>query len=81
MAVQVEMRVNGYIIKTLHIGRIEGTEDKDSVNHYLAAIRLPGEQPDWYADDVTEFEHRYGDGIEELTRKALNIIKEQEDIG
>jgi len=80
MAVQVEMRVNGYIIKTLHIGRVEGTEDKDSVNHYLAAIRLPGEQPDWYASDMVELDHRYGDGIEELVRKALNTIKDEQDL-
>ena len=81
MTVQVEMRVNGYIIKTLHIGRIQGTEDKESVNTYIAGIRLPGEQPDWYASDVVEFQHRYGDGIEELVRKALNTIKEEEELG
>lgn len=81
MAVQVEMRVNGYIIKTLHIGRVEGTEDKDSVNRYLAGIRLPGEQPDWYAADMVEVEHRYGDGIEELVRKTLNTIKENDELG
>jgi len=81
MAVQVEMRVNGSIIKVLHIGRIEGTEDKHSINTYIAAFRRPGDQPDWYADDVIEFQHRYGDGIEELTRKALNTIKEQEEVG
>ena len=81
MAVQVEMRVNGYIIKTLHIGRIEGTEDKDSVNTYIAGIRLPAEQPDWYASDMVELNHRYGDGIEELVRKALNTIKENEELG
>lgn len=76
MAVQVEMRVNGSIINVLHIGRVEGTEDKHSVNRYLAGFRRAGEQPDWYADDMTEVEHRYGDGIEELVRKALNTIKE-----
>ena len=80
MAVQVEMRVNGSIIKVLHIGRIEGTEDKHSVNTYLAGFRRPGEQEDWYADDMTEFTHRYGDGIEELVRKALNSIKENEEL-
>lgn len=81
MAVQVEMRVNGYIIKTLHIGRIEGNEDKESINTYIAGIRNPGEQPDWYASDIVELEHRYGDGIEELVRKALNTIKEVEELG
>lgn len=81
MPVQVEMRVNGYIINVLHIGRIEGTEDKSSVNRYLAAFRKPGEQPDWYSPDMVELEHRYGDGIEELVRKALNTINENEELG
>jgi hypothetical protein len=80
MATQVEMRVNGSIIQTLHIGRIEGTEDKHSLNTYIAVVRRPGEQPDWYADDATEFQHRYGDGIEELVRKALNAIHEAEEL-
>lgn len=78
---QVEMRVNGSIIQTLHIGRIEGTEDKHSINTYVAVIRRPGEQPDWYADDAVEFEHQYGNGIVELTRRALNAIRDSEALG
>jgi hypothetical protein len=74
------MRVNGSIIKVLHIGRIEGTEDKHSVNTYLAGIRRAGEQPDWYSPDMVEVQHRYGDGIEELVRKTLNTIKEVEEL-
>lgn len=81
MPTQIEMRVNGHIIKTLHIGRIEGTEDKHSINTYLAGFRRPGEQPDWYADDMVEFQHQYGNGIEELARRALNAIKENEENG
>ena len=80
MPVQVEMRVNGGIINVLHIGRTEGTEDKHSINTYLAGFRRAGEQPDWYADDMVELQHRYGDGIEELVRKALNAIKEAEEL-
>jgi hypothetical protein len=78
---QVEMRVNGSIIQTLHVGRIEGTEDKHSINTYVAVIRRPGEQPDWYADDAVEFQHQYGNGIVELTRRALNAIKENNELG
>lgn len=80
MAVQVEMRVNGNIINVLHIGRIEGTEDRHSINRYLAGFRRPGEQPDWYSPDMIEVEHRYGDGIEELVRKTLNEIKDNEEL-
>lgn len=80
MSTQVELRVGGSIISVLHIARIEGTADKHAVNTYVAGIRRPGEQPDWYADDMVEFEHRYGDGLEELTRKALNAIKEAKEL-
>jgi hypothetical protein len=81
MATQVEMRVNGSIINVLHIARIEGTTDKHSINRYLAGFRRPGEQPDWYAPDMVEFDHRYGNGIEELVRIALNEIKDSEEVG
>ena len=80
MNTQVEMRVGGSIITVLHIARTEGNPDKHAINTYVAAFRRPGEQPDWYADDMTEFTHRYGDGIEELVRKALNAIKETEEL-
>jgi antitoxin component YwqK of YwqJK toxin-antitoxin module len=75
------MRVGGSIINVLHIARIEGTSDKHSINTYVAGFRRPGEQPDWYADDMVEFEHQYGNGIEELVRRALNAIKENNELG
>jgi hypothetical protein len=74
------MRVGGSIINVLHISRIEGTPDKHAVNTYVAGVRRPGEQPDWYADDMVQFTHRYGDGLVELTRKALKAIKEAEEL-
>jgi hypothetical protein len=75
------MRVGGSIISVLHIARIEGDSDKNSINTYIAGFRRPGEQPDWYADDMVEFQHRYGDGLTELTRRALNAIKENNELG
>jgi hypothetical protein len=81
MNTQVEMRVGGNIITVLHIARTEGNPDKHSTNTYVAGFRRPGEQPDWYADDMVEFAHRYGDGIAELVRKALNSITEAEELG
>ena len=74
------MRVDGSIINVLHIARTEGTSDKHSINTYVAGIRRPGEQPDWYADDMVEFEHQYGNGIVELTRRALNAIKDNREL-
>jgi antitoxin component YwqK of YwqJK toxin-antitoxin module len=75
------MRVNGSIINVLHISRIEGSPDKHAINTYVAGIRRPGEQPDWYANDMVEFEHQYGNGIVELTRRALNAIKDVRELG
>jgi len=81
VSTQVEMRVNGSIINVLHISRIEGSPDKHAINTYVAGIRRPGEQPDWYANDMVEFEHQYGNGIVELTRRALNAIKDVRELG
>jgi hypothetical protein len=80
MPVQVEMRINGHIIDVLHIGRIEGEAKPESINTYWAVVRKPGEQPDWFAEDVVELEHRYGDMLQELVRKSLNAIKENEEL-
>ena len=80
MPVQVEMRINGHLIETLHIGRLKGNTKPNSINTYAAVVRKPGEQPDWFAEDVTILEHRYGDMLQELVRKSLNAIKESEEL-
>ena len=77
MPVQVEMRINGHLIETLHIGRLKGDTRPNSINTYAAVIRNPGEQPDWFAEDVVNLEHRYGDMLEELVRKSLNAINDK----
>lgn len=78
MPVQVEMRINGHLIETLHIGRIEGDTNPDSVNKYVAVMREPYKEPDWLADDTVLVEHRYGDMLQELVRKSLNAIKDKD---
>lgn len=78
MPVQVEMRINGHLIDVLHIGRIEGEAKPESINKYLAVVRQPGEQPDWYSEDVVEVQHRYGDMLQELVRKSLNAISDKD---
>jgi hypothetical protein len=79
MPLQVEIRINGNMLKTLHIGRMEGTTDHDSVNTYAATLRLPGGQPDWYNPDASTFYHRYGDGLEVCVSKALDSILGKKD--
>ncbi len=80
MPVQVEMRVNGHIIDVLHIGRIVGDENAHSINTYLAVVRKPGEQADWFEDGVVSVDHRYGDGLQELVRKSLNAISDAKEL-
>jgi hypothetical protein len=79
MPVQVEMRINGHLIETLHIGRIEGDTNPDSINKYIAVVRKPGEPANWFDGGTVDVEHRYGDMLQELVRKSLNAIKEAEE--
>jgi hypothetical protein len=76
MAVQVEMRINGELIQTLHIGRIPGGAGVPGVvNEYAAVLRGGDEQPDWYAPDVVSgILHNYSDPLEVLVRRALDGI-------
>lgn len=80
MPVQVEMRINGHLIETLHIGRMKGNTKPNSINTYAAVVRKPGEQPDWFNEDVTILEHRYGDMLQELVRKSLNAIYDEQQL-
>lgn len=74
MPLHVDIRVNSKLINTIHIGRIEGDMQEDSVNTYLA---VEGEEPlrlkDW-EERGYEFQHRYGDGAEVCVAKALNAM-------
>ena len=74
MPVQVEIRINGGLIKTLHIGRLPGGAGIPGVvNEYAAVLRDPDQQPDWYADDVVSgILHNYSDGVVVLVRRALD---------
>lgn len=73
MPVQVRIYINNHEIKTLHIGRIEGDMEADSLNTYKV---VSGEQPttvDAWMDGET-FEHRYGDGVEICVGKAIDAL-------
>ena len=74
MPLHVNIRINDRSINTIHIGRVSGNTNPDSINRYLA---VPGEQPlftdDW-VENGTAFEHRYGDGAEVCVLKALEVL-------
>lgn len=92
MPIQVYIEVNGHPIKTLHIGRLTGSTEPDSVNTYSAVLRdsdtshTPGgrrytvdypSNAEW--DNGYIFEHVYGDGIEACVEKALHGLNEPHD--
>ena len=76
MPIHVNIAVNERDIKVLHIGRAEGGADPDDVNTYIAVMRFPNEQVDWYGEDSIKFQHRYGDGIDVCVMKGLSAVIE-----
>lgn len=73
MPLHVDIRVNDDLIHSIHIGRIAGTTDPDSVNTYLAVL---GDEPtkaqDW--QEGTKFYHVYGDGALTCVERALYAL-------
>ncbi len=71
MPLHVEIRVNANLISRIHIGRLEGSTDPDSINEYVAVIgKEPLRLSDWLEVGV-KFTHRYGDGAEVCVQKAI----------
>jgi len=92
MPIQVYIEVNGRPIETLHIGRIEGSANPESLNTYSAVVRtsdtrrLPGGRQytidypsnnEW--DNGFIFQHKYEDGIEACIAKALEGVAKPHD--
>jgi hypothetical protein len=78
MPLHVDIRINNRLINTLHIGRVSGTTDPDSINEYVI---VDGEKPEtvsqWY--EGTDFTHRYGDGAEICVAKGLEALYGKQD--
>ncbi len=74
MPLHVDIKINDRLLSQIHIGRIQGGTDPDSVNTYVAH---EGEEPktreEWLQG--VRFEHRYGDGAEVCVRKALMALE------
>lgn len=68
MPIHIPIYVNEKLIKTYHIGRLEGDADPDSVNTYLI------KEDDQLWTVGIKFTHRYGDGIDTCIHKGLNAI-------
>jgi hypothetical protein len=66
--IHIPIYVNDRLIKTYHIGRLEGNTNPDSINKYL----IVEDDQLWQAGK--EFTHRYGDGIDSCVIKGINAI-------
>lgn len=79
MPLSVEVKINGQLIETVHIGRTEplaGTnvEHQYKVTTNLAYSEYGGyETPDWEAG--VRFGHVYSDGALVCVRKALEALE------
>lgn len=68
MPIHVPIYVNDKLIKTYHIGRLEGDTNPDSINTYLIV------EDDQLWRVGKKFTHRYGDSIETCVTKGLSAI-------
>ena len=70
MPIHVPIYVNDKLIKTYHIGRLEGDINPDSINTYLII------EDDQLWRVGKKFTHRYGDSIETCITLGLNAMIE-----
>ena len=68
MPIHVPIYVNDKLIKTYHIGRLEGDTNPDSINTYLIV------EDDQLWRVGKKFTHRYGDSIETCIILGLSAM-------
>ena len=68
MPIHIPIYVNDKLIKTYHIGRLEGDTNPDSINTYLII------EDDQLWRVGKKFTHRYGDSIETCINKGIDAI-------
>lgn len=74
MPLHIDIRVNSNRISSIHIARLEGDTNPDSINSYVAVM---GQQPLDYNEWVERgapFNHRYGDGAEACLVRGLRAL-------
>ena len=71
MPIHIPIYVNDKLIKTYHIGRLEGDTNPDSINTYLIV------EDDQLWRVGKKFTHRYGDSIETCISKGIDAMIEQ----
>lgn len=76
MPLHVDIKINNTLINTVHIGRVSGGTNPDSINEYVI---VEGETPQtidhWY--EGVDFTHRYGDGAEICVAKGLLALEKE----
>lgn len=70
MPIHIPIYVNDKLIKTYHIGRLEGDTNPDSINTYLIV------EDDQLWRVGKKFTHRYGDSIETCISKGIDAMIE-----
>lgn len=74
MPLHARIYINDREIEQVHIGRIEGDENPDTINTYQVIV---GDEPtstdEWMGG--TTFTHRYGDGALVCIQKAIEAYE------
>lgn len=79
MPLHIDIRLNQQLLGTVHIGRVEGDEQPNTVNTYRAVETRPGDYDiDFFGADSVEFTHRYGDGALICAQKAIEALTKRQ---
>jgi len=72
MPIHIPIYINDRLIKTYHIGRLEGDTNTDSINTYLI-VESNGDRVPW--ETGIEFIHRYADGLDICVQKGFIALE------
>lgn len=77
MPINVTIAINETVIKTVHIARITGGagRERERVHEYAVVVQdeVPKEDHEWMTGAF--FNHKYGDGVDTLVRKAFEALE------
>ena len=81
MPLTAEIKINGNLIMTIWVGRLEMLQGENK-NHTYRTVVVDGPLPECFAppEDGTLFRHRYSDGAAECARRAIVALQEMGEL-
>lgn len=82
MPLSVEIKINGSVIETVWIGRLEALRGQNETHEYITGVGTESleawNMPGVVVNDIPRFTHNYADGARECVRLALAALQDRE---